>query len=167
MRAEYLECGKIINTHGTGGVLKLECRCDSPDILAGLEKVYFKSGEVYTGVSVERASVHGSFVLAKLEGVGDIGDAERLRGEVVYAPRGDIPMNKGAHFIADLIGLEVIDAASGQIYGRIKEVINAGASDIYVISTDGGERMMPAVSEFVRSIDLERGIFISPIEGMF
>ena len=61
----------------------------------------------------------------------------------------------------------MIDADSGEEYGKITDVINAGASDIYVIATPAGEAMMPAVAEFVKEIDLQRGIFVKPIEGMF
>lgn len=167
MREEYLECGKIINTHGVVGGLKLESWCDNPETLAGLPKLYFKSGVNYTGVEVLKASVHGGFVLAYLQGIKSIDEAEALRGKVVYASRQDISLDDGAHFIADLIGLEVIDVATGKVYGRLKDVLNSGASDIYVIETPDGESMIPAVSEFVKSIDLDRGIFIAPIEGMF
>ena len=70
-------------------------------------------------------------------------------------------------FIADLLGLPVIDAETGKEYGRLQDVMNRGASDIYVVDTPAGERMMPAVKEFVKSIDIEKGIFVVPIEGMF
>ena len=166
MKAKYLECGKIINTHGTDGAVKLESWCDSPDVLADLKKIYLKNGDVYASVKVKKASVFKSFVIAKLDGVNSIDDAMALRERVVYADRDDIPKGDG-HFIADLLGLEVIDVDDGRVYGKLKEVINRGASDIYVIDTPDGERMMPAVAEFVKEIDLDRGIFVKPIEGMF
>ena len=61
----------------------------------------------------------------------------------------------------------MIDVNTNTVYGKLSDVINRGASDIYVIKTENGERMMPAVDEFVKKIDLEKGIFIAPIEGMF
>ena len=93
--------------------------------------------------------------------------ARSLRNRIVYAARGDIVLEAGSHFIADLIGLPVIDADSRRVYGEIVDVINRGASDIYVIRTEAGESMMPAVDEFVVEIDLDRGVFVRPIEGMF
>lgn len=166
MKAKYLECGKIINTHGTDGAVKLESWCDSPDILAGLKKIYLKNGDVYAPIQIKRASVFKIFVIAKLEGINSIDDAMAIRERVVYADRDDIPKGDG-HFIADLLGLDVIDIDDRKVYGKLKEVINRGASDIYVIDTPDGERMMPAVAEFVREIDLDKGIFVKPIEGMF
>jgi 16S rRNA processing protein RimM len=76
-------------------------------------------------------------------------------------------LKEGACFIADLIGLPVIDDGTGEEYGTLREVINRGASDIYVIDTPKGERMMPAVKEFVKRVDDQNGIFVRPIEGMF
>ncbi|MBQ8387475.1 MAG: 16S rRNA processing protein RimM [Clostridia bacterium] len=167
MEKQYLECGKIINTHGIAGAVKLESWCDSPEVLASLETVYFKKGETYEPVEVLRASVFKRFVLMTLEGVTDIDAAAALKETVIYANRDELPIEEGQHFIADLVGLPVIDADSGREYGILDDVINTGASDIYVIKSEDGEKMMPAVDEFVKEIDLERGIFVTPIEGMF
>lgn len=167
MQAAYLECGKIINTHGIDGAVKLESWCDSPDILADLERVFIKEGNTYKQYDVLRASVFKQFVIAKLDGVKDIDAAQALVGTVIYAAREDFELGEGDYFIADLIGLDIIDADSGKVLGKLREVINRGASDIYVIDTPDGERMMPAVEEFVDCVDLDRGIYVRPIEGMF
>ena len=114
--------------------------------------------------------LHGSgfkeFVIFELEGGSDMDAALLLKNTVIYADREDIPLGEGAYFLADLEGLDVIDAEDGRIYGRLLDVINRGASDIYVVETPTGERMMPAVDEFVKKIDIEKGIFVSPIPGM-
>ena len=93
--------------------------------------------------------------------------AEKMRNTVLYLSRDDIELEEGEVFIADLIGLPVIDADTETVYGRISDVINTGASDIYVIKTENGEAMMPAVKEFVKDIDLDKGVLVKPIEGMF
>ena len=167
MRQRYLECGKIINTHGIDGAVKLECWCDSPEVLAGLKKVYFASGDDYKASRVLRASVFKNFVIAKIDGIGDIDAAQALVGTVIYADRRNIALEEGDHFIADLIGLDIIDVDTEQKLGTLREVINRGASDIYVIDTPDGERMMPAVAEFVIKIDIDKAIYVRPIEGMF
>ncbi len=167
MKNAYFECGKIINTHGIAGAVKLDPWCDSPDVLAGLKKLYFKNGDNYTSVKVLKASVFKRFVIATLDGVTDIDGASALREKTVYAAREDLPLGDGDVFIADLIGLPVIDADSGRVYGTLTGVINNGASDIYEIETSTGQKLMPAVEEFVREVDDEKGIFVTPIEGMF
>ena len=167
MQAAYLECGKIINTHGIDGAVKLESWCDSPDILADLERVFIKDGNTYKQYDILRASVFKQFVIAKLDGVKDIDAAQALVGTVIYAARDDFELDEGDYFIADLIGLDIIDADSNKVLGKLREVINRGASDIYVIDTPDGERMMPAVEEFVDRVELDSGIYVRPIEGMF
>ena len=92
--------------------------------------------------------------------------AMELKGTVIYAKRDDFSLAEGEYFIADLIGLDVVHADTGKKYGKLVELINRGASDIYVIETPNGERMMPAVDEFVDHVELEKGIFVRPIEGM-
>lgn len=162
----YLECGKIVNTHGVRGTLKLECWCDTPQDLASLKKVFFKKGAGFECKKVKKASVFKQFVLMDLEGVNDINMAEALKGTVVFADRDDISIDEDAFFIADLIGLEVIDIASGGTIGTLSDVINLGASDLYEIDTASGKKLIPAVPEFIKEIDLEKGIFVSLIEGM-
>ncbi|MEE0970708.1 MAG: ribosome maturation factor RimM [Clostridia bacterium] len=165
-KSPYLECGKIINTHGVRGAVKVENRCDTPSVLASLKRVYLERGGVYEENKVISSSVMGANVLMTLEGIGDIDKAMLLKNRLVYAAREDIPLPEGSYFIADLYGLQVIDADSGRVYGTLSEVINRGASDIYVVKTPKGERMMPAVDEFVKKTDPDEGIFVKPIPGM-
>lgn len=167
MLKEFLECAKIINTHGCRGDVKLESWCNTPQILAAIKNVYLKKNGVYIKVKVKKASVFKSFVIASLEGIDDMDKAMALKGEILYAQRKDFKLDKGEFFIADIIGLTVFDFDTEQILGTLKEVINRGSSDLYVVDTDSGEKMVPAVSEFVKKVDLNTGIYIKPIEGMF
>ena len=164
---KYLECGKIINTHGINGVVKADSWCDSPEILASLEKVFILENDKMKKYRIEDASIFKRFVLLRLTGVNTVEDADKLREKILYLERDDLELEEGEVFIADLIGLPVIDADSGVEYGKITDVINAGASDIYVIDTPNGEAMMPAVKEYVVKVDLENGVLVRPIEGMF
>ena len=164
---KYLECGKIINTHGIKGAVKLESWCDSPETLADLEYIYLKYGDGFEKRRVISATVMKRHVMAYIEGITDIDTAAAMKETVVYADRDDIPLDEGDYFISDLIGLPVIDVDSGVEYGKISEVFNTGASDIYTVKTEDGDRMIPAVPEFIIEIDVERGVFVRPIEGMF
>lgn len=166
-KQEYLECGKIINTHGVAGAMKVESWCDSPSVLSGKKTVYRKTDGQFVAYKVKKASVFKHLVIMELDGVSDIDAAAALKGEVLYADRGSFKLAKGAFFIADIIGLEVIDAESGHVYGTLCDVSNLGASDIYTVKTENGDRMIPAVPEFVKQVDVEHGIYITPIEGMF
>lgn len=165
-RNNYLECAIIINTHGVAGDVKLESLCDTPAVLASFKTLYFRREGEYKPVKVLHSSVFKNFVIAKLEGVDDMDKAIALKGTMLYASRDDFKLPRGSYFIADLIGLDVIDNISGEVYGQIVDVQNKGASDIYVVKTATGERMMPAVKEFVKKTDIERGIYVEVIPGM-
>lgn len=163
---QYIQCAKIINTHGCYGALKLESWCNSPEDLAKLKTVFLKKGAEYTAYRVSKASVFKQTVLAVWESVDSMDAALALKGQIVYAKRADFQLADGEYFIADLNGLDVIDANNGAVYGKVTDVINRGASDIYVIQTPNGERMMPAVKEFVQRVDVQKGVFVTPIDGM-
>ena len=162
----YIECGKIVNTHGCHGGVKLESWCNTPDDLAEMDTLYIKHGENFDALKVTKASVFKQFVVATLKGIDDMDSALALKGNVVYARRDAFELEEGEYFIADLYGLDVIDADNGRVYGKLKDVVNRGASDIYVIDTPNGERMIPVVDEFVDRVDVNKGVFVRPIEGM-
>ena len=167
MKKPYLECGKIINTHGVHGMVKIEPYCDGPEVLASLSVIYTRKGTEYTPRRLRRTAIQKQFVLAEIEGVTDFDGANALRNTVLYAAREDIPLEEGSHFIADLIGLPVIDEADGTVYGKLNDVRNFGAQDIYMVGKpDGTEFMIPVVDEFIRRVDDEEGIFVRLIEGM-
>ena len=166
MKEAYLECGRIINTHGFRGTVKLESRCDSPYILAQLDEIRLFEGGVYVPHRVLRASVFRQFVLMDLEGVESEEAANALRNRVVYAAREDIPLEEGDHFIVDLIGLPVKDADSGALLGTLTDVNTAGARDLYIVRTETGEHMVPNVPEFVIRVDEDDAVYIRPIPGL-
>ena len=163
----YIECGKIINTHGCHGALKLESWCNSAEELAELKKLYLKTNEGYIEYKVKKASVFKQFVIIDFKEIDNMDAAMALKSQILYADRNDFDLEEGEYFIADLIGVDVIDADNGKKYGVLKEIINRGASDIYVVATENGEAMIPAVSEFIVEVSPNKGIIVRPIEGMF
>lgn len=165
-RIAYPECGKIINTHGCHGGVKVEPWCDSPEVFASLPAVYVKENQEYRAIPVLKASVFRDFVFAELAGVDSMEAAERLRGTVLYAKREDLKIPEDTVLVAELIGLPVYHAKTKEKLGEVVDVIHPANIDIYVIRTANGEAMVPAVAEFVKSTDVEEGVIIAPIEGM-
>ena len=167
MKTAYLEAGKIVNTHGVKGDLKIDSWCDTPEVFCGLPLLYLKNGENYTPLKPIRCSPFKGMVLCHIRGVDSFEEANRLKNRVVYARREDIPLPEGAVFTADLFGLPVIDADSGRVYGKIADVQQGAASELYEIATEKGIVLFPAVKEYVIKIDLEGGVYIRPIGGFF
>ena len=170
-KTKYLECGKAVSTHGVRGTVRLECYCDTPEKLAKLRVMYKKttSGE-FVPMKVRAASVQKNMVLCSFEDLKSLDDAIPFKGTVLYADREDIKLSKGDVFIADILGLNVVDAESGEKYGILANVITPGGRDVYVIDdVRGGQFMIPVVEEFVKEIVTEgerEGIYVKLIEGM-
>ena len=167
-RISYPECGKIINTHGCHGAVKIEPWCDSPEVFAALPAVYLREGGELRALTLQSASVFaGRFIFAELEGIETMEQAEALRGKVLHARREDLNIPEGALLIAEMKGMKVWHAVSGVQLGTLADVIHPANTDIYVIRTEKGEAMVPVVPEFVQRVDEKEGIFLTPIEGMF
>lgn len=166
MKQAYLECGKIINTHGFRGTVKLESWCDSPTVLAELKRLFLLENGAYRMVRVLHTSMFKQFVLADLEGVETEETANALRNRVVWAAREDLPLEEGDHFIVDLIGLEVRHADTNERIGVLADVNTSGARDLYIVRTQTGDYMVPAVPELVTRIDPDEAIYIRPIPGL-
>lgn len=165
-RLAYLPAGRVINTHGFRGTVKLESWCDSPEILAELACVYVKEQDGYRAIRVRHASVFKQFVLMDLEGVESEEAANRMRGTEVFASREDLPLAAGDYFILDLLGLPVRHADSGEVLGELKDINTASARDLYIVKTPSGEYMIPAVPELIVKIDPDDAIYVRPIPGL-
>lgn len=163
MKTPYLEAGKIVNTHGVAGEVKVVPWCDGPDFLLGFDTFYLDGKPV----SVRSARVHKQSVLLSLEGVEDVNQAMRLKDKVLYIDRSQVQLPEGRHFLADLMGLEVRDADSGEVLGVIHDILTPPAHEVYVVRGGKAEHLIPAVDEFLVETNLEEGfIRVRLIEGM-
>ena len=169
-KPQYLEAGKIINKRGLAGELKIESYCDSPDVFASFPALYLDR-EGNDRRKVLSAKVYRGFAYLRLAGVESAEEADRLKNRMVYVDRADVRLDETRTLVADLVGLPVIDADTGVTYGIIAEVFNRGASDIYRIVGQGacgnGEYLFPAVKQYIVSMDLEHGVLVRPIPGLF
>lgn len=166
MKHDYLECGKIINTHGFRGAVKLESFCDLPSDLAALPVFWLEEKGSYRPLKVRKASVLGAFVIAELEGVTDEDAANALRGRIVYAARADLKLSDGAFFLADVIGLPVRQVGTGAELGTILSVDTRGKNALFTVKTPNGEALLPNVPAFVKQVDVEDAVYVEPIPGL-
>ena len=156
-----IEAGRIVNTHGVAGEVKIEVWLDSPQFLR-------RCGRIYLGdraLRILSGKVQKNFLIAKLEGVEDVNAAMALKGRDIFIDRADAPLPKGAYFIRDILGASVLDEGGREI-GRLTDVLERPASNIYVVQGEE-EHLIPAVPEFILSVDAEAGIIrVHLIEGM-
>lgn len=157
----FIYAGRIINTHGVAGEVKIEVWLDSPSFMKKFKRLYIGGRET----AVLSAREHKGFLLAALEGVCDVNAAMALKGKTVQINRADARLPKGAFFIQDIIGASVLDESGAEV-GKLCEVLETPANRVYVVRGEK-EHLIPAVPEFVMSTDAEAGIVrVRLIEGM-
>lgn len=170
--SRYIECGKIINTHGCHGDVKVEPWTDTPRDLIDLGRVFMGEGDGKREVKILRGSVmQGRFLMLSLDGVDSMEAADALRGTVLYAAREDFHLAEGQYFISDAIGLPVVDAREGRegtVLGVVEDILPNAASDIYSVKTpDGAEVLVPAIPVFIKDVIPGECVRMMPIDGMF
>ena len=162
MKNQFLEAGQIVNTHGIQGEVKIVPWCDSPEFLCQFDTLYLDGKPV----KVLSRRVHKGNVLATLEGVDSVNAAMALKGKKVSIDRTGVVLPEGRHFLADLMGLDVIDADSGEKLGVVADILTPPAHEVYLVKGEH-EYMIPAVDEFLVETNVEGGyIKVRLIEGM-
>lgn len=168
MIKEYLEVGQIVGTHGVRGEMRVNPWADSPEFLKQFKTLYYdNSGE--KSVKVISARPHGNVVILKLEGVDTVETASAMRNRVLFMKRADARLAKGSYFISELIGCDVFDADDDSInYGTLSDVSETGANDVWHITRNGKEYLIPAIPDVVISVDVEANrVEIKPLRGIF
>ena len=160
-KKQYIEAGRIVNTHGVAGEVKIEVWLDSPQFLKSFKRCFIDRREV----KLLSARVHKGFLSVKLEGVEDVNAAMALKGRTVFIDRADARLPKGTFFLQDIIGASVVDESGSEI-GKLVDVMETPASNVYVVKGER-EHLLPAVPEFILSTDADNGIItVHLIEGM-
>ncbi len=166
MKKQFLEAGRIVGTHGVRGELRVEPWCDSAEFLHRLKRLYFDGGRTDAGLVSSR--VHKSMLLVRLAGVDTATKGDLYRGKTLYLDRDDVRLPENRYFIEDLLGLSVVDDATGQVYGEIAEVFETGANSVYRIRNGENEYFFPAVDPMIAATDIEGGVLrVRPIPGIF
>lgn len=161
MTNELLECGKIVNTHGIRGEVKIIPWADDAEFICDLSTLYI-DGKPF---AVRNARPHKGNAIVLLEGIDDMNTAMLLKNKVVYLHRDDVELDEDAFFLADVIGLDVVDE-NGVKLGVLDEILSPSLQDVYVVKGDR-EIMIPAVPEFILETNVDEGyIKVRLIEGM-
>lgn len=160
---EFIIIGRILAPWGIEGKLKVKVITDFPQRFAPSSTVYINQQPV----TINSTEWHNGEVIIKLNMVDDTEAARRLRGQPVEIhPSQVYSLPEGQYYHFQLIGLEVW-TTQGELLGNITEVLTAKSNDNYVIKGEGGEILIPAIEDVVKSIDLNQGrIIIEAIPGL-
>ena len=160
-KQSFIDAGKIVNTHGVRGEVRIEVWLDSPALLKRCGRVYLGGEEK----KILSAREHKGFLIAQLEGVADVSAAQALKNRVVQIARADAKLPRGAYFLQDIIGACVVDESGAEV-GRLAEVLELPGQRVYVVKGET-EHLIPAVPAFIRNTDAENGVItVRLIEGM-
>lgn len=167
MLKRYLEIGKIVNTHGIRGDLKIEPWCNSADFLCSFSELYLKEGK--STLKVKSAHPHKNVVIMHIDGINTIEDAEKLKNSVIYADRNSINLDEKEYFIQDIIGCKVLDINTKKTYGTVTNVIKTGANDVYEVTDDNNIKyLIPVIDDVIKETLIENQVIkITPIKGLF
>ncbi len=157
MKQKYFEIGQIVNTFGIKGMLKVNPFTDDTSKFEKIGSILVDKKGNLLEMQIEEVKYSKNQVLLKLKGIETIEEAEKYRNCYLKLPRDkEEELPEDTYFIADLIGLEVI-TDEGQILGKVDDIYNSGANDIYVIKNELGKQiLLPAIKEVIKKIDLEQ-----------
>lgn len=165
---DRLEVGKIINTHGLRGEMKVQTWTDTPDVFADLDRIYVSGKFGDTELTVKHVKYQKNNIIVKFAEINTIEEAESFKNCILTADRnnlGELP--EGVFYIADLIGLQV-QTEDGTILGTISDILQTGANDVYEVARPGSKPLLiPAIPDVVRQTDLAAGtVTVRLLEGL-
>ncbi len=168
MKQQYFEIGQIVNTFGIKGMVKVNPFTDDISQFEEMETILVDKKGSLQEMQIEEVKYSKNQVLLKLKGIETVNDAEKYRNCYLKLPREKArKLPKNTYFIADLIGLEVY-TEEGKLLGKVDDIYNTGASDIYVIKdTLGKQILLPAIKDVIKQIDLEQEkIVVHLLDGL-
>ena len=164
-----LEVGKIINTHGLRGEVKVVTWTDYPEVFEEIEYLWVKKKTGEERLDIENIKYQKNNIILKLDEINSIDEAEKYKNLILLADREQLPpLPDGMHYIVDLIGLDVYDEDSGEKIGVIADVFNTGANDVYDVKREGKKNLLlPVIDECVKNIDVENNrVTVHIMEGL-
>ena len=165
---QMFQVGVISSTHGVRGEVKVYPTTDDVKRFKKLKEAILDTGREQKLLEIETVKFFKQFVILKFKGIDSINDIEKYKGKSLLVDREHaVKLKKDEYFIADMIGMRVV-TEDGQAFGTLKEVIETGANDVYIIDTkEHGEVLVPAIKQCILDVDIENSTMrIHLLEGL-
>ncbi|MDK2822153.1 MAG: rRNA processing protein RimM [Clostridia bacterium] len=161
-----IKIGQILTTHGHKGEVKVFPLTDDPNRFDDLKFVFLNLPDGYTKMHINSVKYHKNFVILKLKEITDMSAAEKLRNIYICVQEEQlITLPEDHYFIFQLIGLEVYE--NEKYLGKVKDVIQTGSNDVYIVQGNKKEVLIPALKTVVKNIDLQtKKMFVELPEGL-
>ena len=167
-KEDMLQVGFITQTHGIRGEVKVYPTTDDVNRFNELKKAYIDSKEGLVPVKISGVRYFKNLVILKFKGINNINDVEKYKKCPLLIDREDaVPLEEGEYFITDILGLKVVTDDDKEL-GTVKDVLQTGANDVYVIQTeDNKEILIPAIKQCILGVDLEnKEMKVHLLEGL-
>lgn len=165
---EVLQVGIITSTHGVRGEAKVFPTTDDVKRFKKLKEVIMDNGRERLTLEIEGVKFFRQMAILKFRGIDTLEDMARYRQAGLYVRRENaVKLDRDEYFIADLIGMAVVDEEEQQL-GRIEDVMQTGANDVYVIRmADGRELLLPAIKQCILEVDMQmQRMKVHVLEGL-
>lgn len=170
--SEWLNVGKIVNTHGVRGEVRVISRTDFKESRYQQGNTLYAFNEKGEGTPLTITSwrQHKQFDLLTFEGYTSLNDVEMLKGCLLKIHRDHLDdyLEEGEFYYHEIIGLTVF-TDSGEEVGKIKEILSPGANDVWVVQRKdkGKDILIPYIDDVVKNVDIDNNkVIISPMEGL-
>ena len=158
-----IEIGKIVNTHGLKGHIKVEPWCDGIETFEYLNRVFVNNIEY----EIESVKIQKNLFLLKLVNLDSIEEAEKLKNSIIFSEQDEMPpLPEGVYYIKDIMGLSVYEGE--KLIGEIYDWIETGANNVYIIKRPKGKDVLiPAIDSVIKEIDIEnKNMSVNIPEGL-
>lgn len=166
----YYQVGKIINTHGIRGEVRVLSTSDFTDerFMPGNALYLFDKGELVKEVIVKTHRKHKQFDLLSFEKLEDINLIEGFKGfNIKISEDQQQDLEDGSYYYHQIIGLDAV-TLDGEKIGKISEILAPGANDVWVVKRKGKkELLLPVIDDVIKKVDLEQGlVVVDLLEGL-
>jgi 16S rRNA processing protein RimM len=154
---EVVVVGRVLGAHGTSGEVRVRTYSDVPHRFSAGRVLYLAGNPLQITSSTHSRSDQ---VILKLQNIDTLEAAQGLAGQWLTAPREiTSPLSEGEYFHFQILGLRTL-TEDGEELGEITEIIETGSNDVYVVSGQKGEVLIPAIAQAVRQVDLDSGVMV-------
>ncbi len=149
--------GRIVGVHGLSGSVRALVLSDVPHRFDRGQSLYIQ--DVRYSIASSTLTPHRQVIL-KFHGIESAEAAQRLVGQQLTVPEAAVPsLPEGEYFHHQLLGLRVL-TEEGEDLGRLSEILETGSNDVYVVSNDTAELLIPALADVIRQVDLDGGVMV-------
>jgi 16S rRNA processing protein RimM len=162
----YLVIGYLRRPHGVRGEIIMDAHTDFPERIKSGRKVLI--GEKHEPHTLDTVRPHNNDLLVSFRGVETPEDVGKFRNQWVYVKSTQVPpLPEGQYYQYEMIDLAVVDE-SGTLLGKLVEVLETGANDVYVVRDDAGkEILLPAIPSVILNLDMEHRLMrVHLLEGL-